>query len=123
MSGGTALRSSDPPAWQANTRAIALALEALRAVDRYGVTRRGEQYVGWQALPARAGEAMTRAEAAALLAADVAYTPERLLVDPAAVRIAYQAAALKHHPDRGGDHDLMTKINSARDILLEADGP
>ena len=33
------------PSWQANIRAIALALQALRAVDRYGVTKRGEQYV------------------------------------------------------------------------------
>lgn len=38
------------PGWQANVRAIALALQALRAVDRYGVTRRGEQYKGWTAI-------------------------------------------------------------------------
>jgi hypothetical protein len=36
--------------WEENVRAIALALEALRAVDRYGVTKRGEQYAGWKAL-------------------------------------------------------------------------
>src|SRR2546430_1342870 len=35
----------------ANLRAIALTLEHLRAVDRYGVTRRGEQYQGGPALP------------------------------------------------------------------------
>ena len=34
--------------WQDNLRAIALGLEALRAVDRYGVTKRGEQYAGWR---------------------------------------------------------------------------
>lgn len=38
--------------WPENLRAIALALEALRKVDRYGVTKRGEQYAGWKALPA-----------------------------------------------------------------------
>ncbi len=38
--------------WQANLRAIALSLEALRAVDRYGVSRRGEQYRGWQQIEA-----------------------------------------------------------------------
>lgn len=38
--------------WQDNVRAVALALESLRTVDRYGVTRRGEQYAGWKALPA-----------------------------------------------------------------------
>lgn len=44
------------PSWQANVRAIALALEALRAVDRYGVSRRGEQYRGWTAIAARPAE-------------------------------------------------------------------
>ncbi len=38
--------------WQHNVRGIALGLQALRAVDRYGVTKRGEQYTGWKALPA-----------------------------------------------------------------------
>lgn len=38
--------------WQHNVRAIALSLEALRAVDRYGVSKRGEQYAGWAALSA-----------------------------------------------------------------------
>jgi len=38
--------------WEDNLRAIALGLEALRAVDRYGVARSGEQYRGWSALPA-----------------------------------------------------------------------
>lgn len=42
--------------WQNNIRAVALALEALRAVDRYGVTRRGEQYAGWRQLVAGTGE-------------------------------------------------------------------
>lgn len=46
---GYRARMSD---WQHNVRAIALGLEALRRVDRYGITRRGEQYAGWKALPA-----------------------------------------------------------------------
>ena len=45
--------------WQDNLRAIALSLEALRAVDRYGVTRRGEQYTGWRAIAAPAPEFAT----------------------------------------------------------------
>jgi hypothetical protein len=35
--------------WQHNIRSIALGLEALRAVDRYGISRRGEQYAGFRA--------------------------------------------------------------------------
>jgi hypothetical protein len=41
--------------WHDNLRAISLALEALRKIDRYGVTGHGEQYRGFLAIePARA---------------------------------------------------------------------
>lgn len=33
--------------WRHNVRSIALGLEALRAVDRFGISRKGEQYAGW----------------------------------------------------------------------------
>src|SRR4029453_5074854 len=36
--------------WKANLRAIALGLKALRKVERYGITQRGEQYTGWKQL-------------------------------------------------------------------------
>ncbi len=36
--------------WRDNLRAIAKSLEALRMVDRYGVTRGNEQYRGWAKL-------------------------------------------------------------------------
>jgi hypothetical protein len=36
--------------WQHNVRAIALTLEALRAVDRYGASGHGEQYRGYRQL-------------------------------------------------------------------------
>jgi hypothetical protein len=39
-------------AWQANARAIALTLQALRAVDRYGAVHSAEQYRGFMALEA-----------------------------------------------------------------------
>lgn len=109
----------DMPGWQANLRAIALSLEALRAVDRHGVTRRGEQYRGFQALTRSANGRMSREESAALLAAaDPAWTAERLLTDPEAVRASHRAAARKHHPDVGGDGALFAKLNVARDVLL-----
>lgn len=40
--------------WQHNVRAIALGLEALRKVDRYGIAR-GKQYAGFKALGAGSG--------------------------------------------------------------------
>ncbi len=41
--------------WQANVRAIAVSLENLRRVDRYGVTQTGEQYSGFKQIPAKVG--------------------------------------------------------------------
>lgn len=107
------------PHWQANVRAIALGLEALRKVDRFGISRKGEQYVGWQALPG-GGSPMSREEAAGLLAVDTDWSPTQLLADPEAVRRAHREQTRKYHPDRGGDTTLFARINVARDVLLAA---
>lgn len=58
--------------WEDNLRAIALALEALRKVDRYGVSGRGEQYRGFLAIEAAhaAGPAAPRPFDTATAAAD-----------------------------------------------------
>ncbi len=59
-----------PADWQENVRAIALGLEALRKVDRYGITKSGEQYAGWKQLPAGSGNGashMTHDEALAVV--------------------------------------------------------
>lgn len=55
----------DPAGWQANVRAVALTLRALRDLDRWGVARRGQQYTGWKALPATAGITFPSADEAA----------------------------------------------------------
>ncbi len=44
--------ASQGPSWQQNVRAIALTLESLRAVDRYGATSTGQQYTGWKQIEA-----------------------------------------------------------------------
>lgn len=110
----------DPPAWQANVRAIALALEALRAVDRYGVTKRGEQYTGWKALPsgAAAPEPKMSVDQAAQYLADKAGIPEASLefVSRNLTNI-YRHAAKRHHPDAGGDPDVFRRVTEARDLL------
>lgn len=41
--------------WQHNLRSIALGLEALRAVDRYGITPSGQQYAGFRQLTTATG--------------------------------------------------------------------
>lgn len=104
--------------WKANVRAIALALEALRAVDRYGVTGSGEQYRGWSAITAKPAETELTADEARRVLADAAgTTPDQLDCD-ARVKIAYRVAASTAHPDRGGDPAVFRLITTARDILL-----
>lgn len=86
--------------WQANVRAIALSMTALRAVDRYGVSSAGEQYRGWAAIEA-APSRSARAEAEAVLA-----------------RCGGEREALKAtHPDRGGDPAAFHRVQEARRVL------
>lgn len=84
--------------WVGNLRAIALGLESLRRVDRYGIARHGEQYQGWRALPAGATEN------------DVERGRE-LLREHGTVKAALMAT----HPDRGGDVDDFRAVQAARD--------
>lgn len=106
--------------WQANLRAIALSLEALRAVDRYGVTRRAEQYKGWAKLPPpEAALFGSDGEAASFLASIVpAIVPSDLLRDVEIYRSAYRSAAAATHPDRtAGDDSAFKRVQAARLLL------
>lgn len=70
--------------WQDNVRAVAKGLEALRAVERWGVAKRGQQYAGFALLTAGPGkEDLGR----------------QLVARYGSVRDALQAT----HPDTGGD--------------------
>lgn len=88
--------------WEDNLYAIALSLEALRAVDRYGVTRTAEQYQGWKQLPAPAEEDIRDRKWALEHLARLAGVQPGILSDPATVDLAYRAAAKKTHPDVPG---------------------
>jgi hypothetical protein len=107
--------------WQDNLRAIALSLEALRAVDRYGVTQSNEQYRGWTPLadPKSANGKMTRDEAARFLAALLNMSPEALLRDKNSVASAVRVARVNNHPDRGGSHETFVKIGQAEQALSQ----
>lgn len=115
--------------WADNVRAIRLALEALRAVDRYGITRRAEQYRGWQALPATSSAGLNAMAAAKLL---IAYDPqfadvdavgstraaERLLKALDDTRASLRRAAKATHPDTpGGDTERFQVVQQARTVL------
>jgi hypothetical protein len=84
--------------WQHNVRSIALGLEALRAVDRYGVTRSGEQYAGFKELPS----------------GSVAPSADRgrdLIRQHGGVTQALKAT----HPDHGGDAAKFADVQAARE--------
>lgn len=107
--------------WKGNVRAVALAMEALRKVDRYGITRHGEQYVGWKAIgsgtPMPAAQ-MTDDDALELLRQAAGWDCGPDFDDPDHINSAYRAAAKQHHPDAGGDPDAFRRITEARDLLL-----
>lgn len=44
---------------------------------------------------------------------------EALSGDAKIINKRYRQLSAAYHPDRGGDHDMMVMINSARDFLLE----
>lgn len=106
--------------WQDNLRAIALSLEALRKVNRYGVTEHGEQYRGFLAIETGATEAgpapiRTADEARALLNR---YHPGdgSQLTYGQLLRRAQRA----EHPDRGGDVAAMQRVHQAEAVLRGA---
>ena len=82
--------------WQENLRAIALGLEALRKLERYGITTRGQQYAGWKQLEAPGPSAARGRE---------------LIRRHGSVRAALHAT----HPDHGGDAADFADVQAARE--------
>jgi hypothetical protein len=110
--------------WEDNLRAIALGMEALRKVDRYGVTKRGEQYTGWKALPAGDPvhdntEGLATAEEALVFVfslVDDLYDYDD--VEGAFRQEAVRLAIRRTHPDQGGDVDKFRKVIRAKALVL-----
>lgn len=111
--------------WQDNVRAIALALQYLRGVERYGVTKTGQQYTGWAQLPPGRPMAkpMTRDEAAAFVtrwADPHGRIPglERTLLGGQMIEASYRSAAKNAHPDReGGSTEDFQRLQEAKHVL------
>lgn len=100
--------------WADNLRAISLSLAALRAVDRYGVTKRGEQYTGWMKLEAPNGDHWTKEQAREFLRSIIGNT-----FDAVPILAAIRECERRTHPDAGGDVDKFKKVQQARALLIQ----
>lgn len=106
--------------FESNLRSITLTLEALRAVDRYGVVE-GEQYAGFKQIAAPGGSVndgtMNKHAAAQVLAGLCDWTVDQVLAD---IQTAFKAASRTAHPDFGGTTEAMAAVNQARKVLGNA---
>lgn len=102
--------------WQSNVRAIALGLEALRKVERYGIADRGQQYAGWAELGS--GMAVDRM---------TVQRAQELLLEGAGViddgegdwdwDVIFRQASKRHHPDTGGNEEYFKLLVEAKEKL------
>lgn len=93
-----------------NVRAIGLAVNGLRAIERAGATQILERaFSAFGALPAASGAAPKRPWW------DVLGFPEALIgaLSPAVTDARWRELAKKSHPDQGGSQEAMTELNAA----------
>jgi hypothetical protein len=115
--------------WQHNVRSIALGLQALRAVDRYGISRRAEQYRGYRQIggsPAIVPDAPLDPPAAALAVARAAYPyssgPAQaiaagILAGDQDLEVVARRARRRTHPDAGGSTEAFQRVEDALRVL------
>lgn len=112
--------------WHDNLRACALAMQALRSVDRYGVAN-GRQYAGFKAIGSgiALGESVMTVEEAADWIARHSEAPDdptlrqALISNPAARTNVTRRVAKRLHPDVGGDAAMFARLQQAREVLEE----
>ena len=89
-----------------NLRAIAMHLEALRGMERWGVGTLDQAFAGYAALPEHATE-------------EVWWSVLGLDGPPDTVeglKVAYRAAARRAHPDAGGSHEAFVRVQRAFEL-------
>lgn len=91
-----------------NVYAVALTLEALRGIERWGASDMLQRaFEGFKGLPAVAVEPWR----------EVLMLDEGATLD--AVERVYKLLATSHHPDRGGTADAFDRITKARDAARQ----
>lgn len=97
--------------WQDNLRGVALGMEALRKLDRYGIVRGDQQYRGWQAIEA-APTVDARAAAEAFLRAFAGAA-----TDVPLVRVVRSARRLAHPDANYGAQGTWDRVQAAAKLL------
>lgn len=97
-----------------NIAALAEHIEALRAIERYGVGSLAQAFAGYTALPPAGGETDWRAV--------LGIEADAKSITLAAVEARYRELARLHHPDVGGDPETMSRLNQAREAARRALG-
>lgn len=90
-----------------NIVAIAKHIEALRGIDRWGVGTTDRAFAGYAALPPTAEEWWLI----------LGVGPDASEIE---IEAAYRRLAKEAHPDHGGDADLMSRLNVARQAALRS---
>lgn len=111
--------------WEANMRAIALTLEHLRTIERYGVTTdKQEQYNGWLKLPGASAqnEALEHAKTLCQFADQDASLAEQVLKDQEVFTSTWRKAAQRTHPDSGGNALNFQLVATSRDHIRVMNG-
>jgi len=101
--------------WDCNIRAIALSLESLRKVDRYGVTSNSEQYRGWNKIAQPSDTIEFKTVKAAWEFIDDLIGPSQK-DELARIREALTMA----HPDSGGTTKRFKLVQAAKKRILDA---
>lgn len=108
--------------WQGNLRAIALGMNALRAVDRYGITKSGEQYQGWKEITSGRQGLPTMSKMDAIAVVYERAGLERPTNEPAKAALddVARMAKKRAHPDQhGGNEDYWNQVDNALQIIRE----
>lgn len=91
-----------------NIAAIAQHIDALRRIERYGIGDLNQAFAGYAALPPVGGTQGGDWRAELEIAPG-----ERLTLEQ--VEAQWRALVKKRHPDNGGSHDAVVRLNLARD--------
>jgi hypothetical protein len=113
--------------WPSRVRSIALGLEALRAVDRYGLTHQGEQYTPWKAIgsgptPMPSNGAMTGQQVASLMATlgdphGLIVGLDQGLIYGRLIEATYKKAVRQAHLGHGGSGALFQRLQDVKRVL------